>query len=289
MYAIGRIPGSFFRREGRPTTEATLAARLTDRPLRPRFPKGMRNEVQVISTILSVDQVNQPDIMTIIGASAALSVSRIPFNGPVAATRIGYVDGQHVVNPTYDELARGTLDLTVAGSRDAIIMIEAGAKEVSEEVLLEALRLGQENNVRIVELQEKMVAGMDVRKADVETYPPIDEQLQAAVDAFATDRIAALVDRGEGRGERAAAIKEAEQATVEELSGGYDAKQVAKAFDGTLKKTVRAKILYEDKRPDGRALTEVRPLSTQVGVLPQTLPIDVLPLEASASETTRMA
>ena len=270
MYAIGRIPGSFFRREGRPTTEATLAARLTDRPLRPRFPKGMRNEVQVISTILSVDQVNQPDIMTIIGASAALSVSRIPFNGPVAATRVGYVDGQHVINPTWEELARGTLDLTVAGSRDAVIMIEAGAKEVSEEVLLEALRLGQENNVRIVEMQEKMVASMDVKKADVETYPPIDEALQAAVDDFAKERIAALVDRGEGRGERAAAIKEAEHATVEQLKGDYDAKAVAKAFDGTLKKTVREKILYEDKRPDGRKLTEVRPLSTQVGVLPRT-------------------
>ena len=270
MYAIGRIPGSFFRREGRPTTEATLAARLTDRPLRPRFPKGMRNEVQVISTILSVDQVNQPDIMTIIGASAALSVSRIPFNGPVAATRVGYVDGQHVINPTWEELARGTLDLTVAGSRDAVIMIEAGAKEVSEEVLLEALRLGQENNVRIVEMQEKMVASMDVQKADVETYPPIDEALQAAVDDFAKERIAALVDRGEGRGERAAAIKEAEHATVEQLKADYDAKAVAKAFDGTLKKTVREKILYEDKRPDGRKLTEVRPLSTQVGVLPRT-------------------
>ncbi len=270
MYAIGRIPGSFFRREGRPTTEATLAARLTDRPLRPRFPKGMRNEVQVISTILSVDQVNQPDIMTIIGASAALSVSRIPFNGPVAATRMGYVDGRHVVNPTWEELAKGTLDLTIAGSRDAVIMIEAGAKEVSEEVLLEALRLGQENNVRIVEMQEKMVAGMNVTKADVETYPPIEEQLQTAVDEFAKDRIAALVDRGEGRGDRAAAIKEAEHATVEQLSADYDAKQVAKAFDGTLKKTVRAKILYEDKRPDGRKLTEVRPLSTQVGVLPRT-------------------
>ena len=270
MYAIGRIPGSFFRREGRPTTEATLAARLTDRPLRPRFPKGMRNEVQVISTILSVDQVNQPDIMTIIGASAALSISRIPFNGPVAATRVGYVDGQHVINPTWEELARGTLDLTVAGSRDAVIMIEAGAKEVSEEVLLEALLLGQENNVRIVEMQEKMVASMDVKKADVETYPPIDEALQAAVDDFAKERIAALVDRGEGRGERATAIKEAEHATVEQLKADYDAKAVAKAFDGTLKKTVREKILYEDKRPDGRKLTEVRPLSTQVGVLPRT-------------------
>ncbi|MCH7655824.1 MAG: polyribonucleotide nucleotidyltransferase [Chloroflexi bacterium] len=270
MYAVGRIPGSFFRREGRPSTEATLAARLTDRPLRPRFPKGMRNEVQVISTILSVDQVNQPDIMTIIGASAALSVSKIPFDGPVAATRIGYLDGKYIVNPTYDELERGTLDLTVAGSRDAIIMIEAGAKEVSEEVLLEALRIGQESNVRIVEMQDKMVASMGVKKADVETYPPIDEGLQAAVDEFAKDRIAGLVDRGEGRGESAVAIKDIEHEAVAKFSGDHDAKQVSKAFDAILKKTVRAKILYEDKRPDGRKLTEVRQLSTQVGVLPRT-------------------
>ena len=148
LYAVGRIPGSFFRREGRPTTEATLAARLTDRPLRPRFPKGMRNEVQVISTILSADHVNQPDILTIIGASAALSVSQIPFDGPVGATRMGYIDEAFVVNPTFEELSRSKLDLSIAGSRDAIIMIEAGANEVTEEIVLEALRLGQENNVR---------------------------------------------------------------------------------------------------------------------------------------------
>ena len=142
LYAVGRIPGSFFRREGRPTTEATLAARLADRPLRPRFPKGMRNEVQIITTILSADHENQPDILGIIGASVALSVSQIPFNGPVAATRMGYVDGELVVNPTFEQLAAGKLDLTIAGSRDAVIMIEAGAKEVSEEIVLEALRIG---------------------------------------------------------------------------------------------------------------------------------------------------
>jgi polyribonucleotide nucleotidyltransferase len=270
LYAVGRIPGSFFRREGRPTTEATLAARLTDRPLRPRFPKGMRNEVQVISTILSVDHVNQPDIMTIIGASAALSISQIPFNGPVAATRMGYIDGKHVVNPTFDELTTSELDLTIAGSRDAIIMIEAGAKEVDEEVVLEALRIGQETNVKIIELQDKLIAEVGKAKVEVKTAEPIDEGLAGKVETIAKAALEAVVDRGEGRGERNPAIKEVETKAISELGEEYGAGVVSKAFDDVLKKVIRSKILYEKKRPDGRSLTEVRPLTSTVGLLPRT-------------------
>ena len=270
LYAVGRIPGSFFRREGRPTTEATLAARLTDRPLRPRFPKGMRNEVQIISTILSADQVNQPDIMTIIGASAALSVSAIPFDGPVSATRMGYIDGEFIINPTFEQIAEGSLDLTIAGSRDAIIMIEAGAKEVTEEVVLEAVRLGQENNFRVIELQEKLVAAAGLPKVEVVTAEALDPELLKKVEEIAHDRIAAVIDRGEGRGERSSAVKEIESAAVGALGEEYGAGKVAKAFDDTLKHVVRAKVINEGKRPDGRGLTEVRPLSTQVGILPRT-------------------
>jgi polyribonucleotide nucleotidyltransferase len=270
LYAVGRIPGSFFRREGRPTTEATLAARLTDRPLRPRFPKGMRNEVQVISTILSVDHVNQPDIMTIIGASAALSVSHIPFNGPVAATRMGYVDGQHIVNPTFEDLTRSRLDLTIAGSRDAIIMIEAGAKEVSEDVVLEALRIGQENNVKIVEFQDKIVAELGQPKVEVMVDHGTDPDLLSKVEAITKSAIEGVVDRGEGRGEKNADLKAVEAKAIDEFGEEYGEKVVAKAYDDVLKKTVRAKIINESKRPDGRALTEVRPLSSEVGLLPRT-------------------
>jgi len=270
LYAVGRIPGSFFRREGRPTTEATLSARLTDRPLRPRFPKGMRNEVQIISTILSVDHVNQPDIMTIIGASAALSVSHIPFDGPIAATRMGYVDGQHVVNPTWEELSRSKLDLSIAGSRDAVIMIEAGAKEVSEEVVLEALRIGQETNVKVIEMQDRIVAEVLPVKAEVKVAEPIDEALMSKVSGMSKATIESIIDRGEGRGERNTGVKDAEAKAVAELGEEWGAGLVAKAFDDVLKKTVRAKVINEGKRPDGRALTEVRALSSEVGVLPRT-------------------
>ena len=270
LYAVGRIPGSFFRREGRPTTEATLAARLTDRPLRPRFPKGMRNEVQVISTILSADHVNQPDILTIIGASAALSVSQIPFDGPVGATRMGYIDEAFVVNPTFEELSRSKLDLSIAGSRDAIIMIEAGANEVTEEIVLEALRLGQENNVRLIEMQDRIVAEVGLPKVEVKSAQGADPGLMAKVEAIAKAPLESVVDRGEGRGERNPAIKDVETEAVATLGEEYGASAVAKAFDDVLKKVIRSKILYERKRPDGRALTEVRPLSSQVGLLPRT-------------------
>ena len=270
LYAVGRIPGSFFRREGRPTTEATLAARLTDRPLRPRFPKGMRNEVQIITTVLSADHVNQPDILGIIGASAALSVSQIPFNGPVAATRMGYVDGELVVNPTYEQLAEGKLDLTIAGSRDAVIMIEAGAKEVSEEIVLEALRIGQENNVKVIDLQDKIVAEAGKAKVDVVVAEQADPELVSSIERIAKSAIESIIDRGEGRGERNEGIKQAEREAIEQLSEQYDAKTVAKVFDDVLKKAVRAKVIKEGKRPDGRALTEVRPLSSEVGLLPRT-------------------
>jgi polyribonucleotide nucleotidyltransferase len=270
LYAVGRIPGSFFRREGRPTTEATLAARLTDRPLRPRFPKGMRNEVQVISTILSVDQVNQPDIMTIIGASAALSISQIPFNGPVAATRIGYVDGELVINPTFEELQTSKLDLTIAGSRDAIIMIEAGAKEVDESVVLEALELGQQTNVKIIDVQEKLVAEVGKPKVEVRTAEATDADLLTKVEAIAKAGLESVIDNGQGRGERNAETKAVEEQVVAELGEEWGSGVVAKAFDDVLKKIVRSKILYEKKRPDGRRLDEVRELSSQVGLLPRT-------------------
>ena len=230
----------------------------------------MRNEVQIITTVLSADHVNQPDILGIIGASAALSVSHIPFNGPVAATRMGYVDGELVVNPTFEQLAEGKLDLTIAGSRDAVIMIEAGAKEVSEEIVLEALRIGQENNVKVIDLQDEIVAEVGKAKVDVVLAEQADPELVSSIERIAKSAIESIIDRGEGRGERNEGIKQAERDAIEQLSEQYDAKTVAKVFDDVLKKTVRAKVIKEGKRPDGRALTEVRPLSSEVGLLPRT-------------------
>jgi len=271
LYAAGRIPGSFFRREGRPTTDAILAARITDRTIRPRFSKSVRNEMQVIATVLSADMENQPDILAIIGASAALSMSQIPFDGPIAGTRMGRVDGKLVINPTYSDLARSDLDLTVSGSRDAMIMVEAGAKEVSEDVILEALAMGQENNVRLIELQDRLVAEMGKPKQTVEVpTPEPDDGLEARVTELAKAKLEAVIDRGEGRGERSPGMKAVEEEVAAALADDFDAKRVAKTYGAVVKKTVRAKVITEGKRPDGRGLEEVRSLSSAVGLIPRT-------------------
>ena len=153
-YAIGQIPGSFFRREGRPTTQAILTDRLIDRPIRPLFPKGFRNEVQVIATTLSSDRETPFDILALNGVSAALSISDIPFNGPIAATRMGYIDGEFIINPTYEQIAESALDIVVAGSRDGVSMMEAGANEVDEDTVFEAIRIAHETNLEVISLQE---------------------------------------------------------------------------------------------------------------------------------------
>ncbi len=272
LYAAGRIPGSFFRREGRPTTEAVLAGRLTDRTIRPRFPKGLRNDIQVIATVLSVDMENPPEVLSIIGASAALSVSHVPFDGPIAGTRVGRVNGEFVVNPTYEQLDKSDLDLTISGSRDAMLMVEAGAKEVDEEAILEALRVGQEANLKIVELQDRIVA--DIGKPKAEGWVPApasaDAALRDRMDELAKAKVEAVIDRGEARGERSGALKALEEETAAALASSHDGAKVAKAFDDLVKGVVRAKILDEGKRPDGRKLTEVRPLSSAVGLIPRT-------------------
>ena len=272
LYAAGRIPGSFFRREGRPTTEAVLAGRLTDRTIRPRFPKGLRNDIQVIATVLSVDMENPPEVLSIIGASAALSVSHVPFDGPIAGTRVGRVNGEFVVNPTYEQLDKSDLDLTISGSRDAMLMVEAGANEVDEEAILEALRVGQETNLKIVELQDRIVA--DIGKPKTEGWVPApasaDAALRERVEELAKAKVEAVIDQGEARGERSGALKSLEEETATALTSSYDGGKVAKAFDDLVKKVVRAKILDEGKRPDGRKLTEVRPLSSAVGLIPRT-------------------
>ena len=189
LYAAGKIPGSFFKREGRSTETGTLAARLSDRPLRPLFPKGFHNEVQVIVTVLSADQENDADILGVIGASCALSISEVPFEGPVGATRVGYVDGDLVINPTFSQIEQSDLDLVVAGTKNAIAMVEAGASEVSEEIIIQAVKKAQETNEEIIQLQEEIIKVAAKKKMDLPVESPMDPQLIAKL----TDLVLSLI------------------------------------------------------------------------------------------------
>src|SRR5437763_6211651 len=187
MYAAGKIPDGFIKREGRASEHAILACRLADRPLRPLFPKGYRNDVQIVITVLSADQENDSDIMGIVGASAALSISDIPFAGPVGAVRVGYIDDQLVINPLESQLSQTRLDLAIAGTTDAVMMVEAGAKELPEDVMLEAVRLGQETLQDIVKMQEKLMQAVNIAKRPFST-PPVDEALRNKVTEFVHPR-----------------------------------------------------------------------------------------------------
>ncbi len=268
LYAAGKIPGSFFRREGRPTTEAVLAARLTDRPLRPLFPKGMRNDVQVVVTVLSADQENDPDVLGTVGASTALSISDIPFAGPVSAARVGYVNGEYVVNPTYAQLKESQLDLVVSSTRDAVMMVEAGASGVAEEVVLGAIRAGHETNLEIIALQDEIVAEVGKPKKAV-IIPQIGEEVRRDIAKYVEgklDEIIAAVNKEE----RERSIGERRDELLERFGETYAADQILSAFDEKLKQEIRNNILEKGVRADGRSLTEIRPLSAEVGILPRT-------------------
>src|SRR5436305_144588 len=190
MYAAGKIPGGFIKREGRASEHAILACRLADRPLRPLFPKGFRNDIQIVITVLSVDQENDPDILGIVGASAALSVSDIPFSGPVGAVRVGYIDGQLVVNPFESQMEQSRLDLAIAGTADAVMMVEAGAKELPENLMLEAVRFGQEALQDIIKMQDKLTQAVNKVKRPFEA-PVADEALKSKVAEFVRPRFEA--------------------------------------------------------------------------------------------------
>ncbi|HET8944437.1 MAG TPA: polyribonucleotide nucleotidyltransferase, partial [Dehalococcoidia bacterium] len=267
MYAAGKIPGGFFKREGRPSSAGILTARLTDRPLRPLFPKGMRNDVQIIITTLSADQENDPDIFSIIGASAALSISDIPFAGPVSGTRIGYIDDQFVVNPTYAQLDDSKLDIVVAGTKDAIAMVEAGANQVSEEILVQALKLAQEVNAEIIALQEEMVARIGKPKSPV-ISTVLPEEVKNEVIEFANSRDWDLI--AAAKDERADLMRSAEREVLEHFADKHEKAHLKAALDEHMKALVRGKILNEGVRPDGRHATEIRPISTEVGLMPRT-------------------
>ncbi|MFO7682251.1 MAG: polyribonucleotide nucleotidyltransferase [Chloroflexota bacterium] len=271
MYAAGRIPGGFFRREGKPTTEAVLTSRLTDRPLRPLFQDGMRNEVQIIVTTLSSDGVHYLDVMSINAASAALMISNVPWDGPVGAVRVGYVNGQLIANPTIQEMEGSQLDLRLAGTRDAIIMVEAGANEVTEELLVEALAFGHAALQPLIDVQEEMRAAVGKEKTEV-VLDHVDPELETAVKARIGDRLRQiLVDTTDRqlRNETVDVLRDEVVNSFLAEDEAADAKAIREIFAKELKTAIRTRILYDGIRPDGRDYTTIRELSSEVGLSPR--------------------
>ena len=271
FYSVGRIPGSFFRREiGRPTEKETLTCRITDRPLRPLFADGWMTETQVIATVLSADQQNDPDILALTGASAALTISDIPFQGLVAGVRVGYIDGQYVINPTKDQLEVSAMEIVVAGTRDAVVMVEGGADSLSEEVIMEGIFFGHQQLQILLDLQEELQSALGKTKRQVEK-PEIDEALAKKVEEVAAAGMAEVVTTVD-KMERGRVYDELKARVVAELENEKEdcAGEVKDLLSDLKKKTMRNKIVAEKSRIDGRAFNEVRPISCEVGCLPRT-------------------
>ena len=270
QYSVGKIPGGFIKREGRPTEKATLTCRLIDRPLRPLFPKGMRNDVQVVATILSVDKEIPPEIPAMIGSSIALAISDIPWGGPTGSVVVGRINGQYVINPCASLEEQSEMHVTVSGTRDAVLMVEAGAKEVSEEVMLDAIMFAHEEIKKIIAFQDQIIAEIGKEKAVVPLVTTGDD-VKAAVREFALEKcqwVFDTFDRQE-RQSREAQVKEETLAHFAEEFAGRES-EIADALYYLNKEVMRKKILEQGIRPDGRKVTEVRPIWCEVGVLPRT-------------------
>jgi len=268
LYAAGKIPGGFIRREGRPSQEAILACRLTDRPLRPLLPKGWRKDIQLVTTVLSADQENDPNILSVIGSSAALTASEIPFEGPVSAVHVGYIDGKLVLNPTLAELETSLLNLIVVSTHEAIVMVEAGAQEVSEDIVIEAIRLGHEANQEILKLQDQLRQACG--KPKLET--PVREanpELRAAVSSITDEKLASILGQPE-KSQREQELNDLQKELVESLSESFPEGDIPSVFQDMVKAEVRGNVLSKAQRIDGRSLTDVRPISCEVGLLPRT-------------------
>ncbi len=272
MYAAGKIPGGFIKREGRPSENAILTSRLIDRPIRPLFPEGYRNEVQVIATVLSVDTDCSPDIVAMIGSSVALSISDIPFQGPTASVHIGMIDGNLLINPTSDQREYSELDLVVSGTKDAVMMIEAGANEVTEEQMLEAILFAHEEIKNIVSFIEEIVKEVGKEKQEVILFE-VDKDLDSEIREYATNKIANAIRTVE-KLERTEKVELAKRETIEYFIERYeedlDLKQVGSILDAIMKEETRHLILHEKVRPDDRKHDEIRPISCEVSLLPKT-------------------
>ncbi len=269
LYSVGRIPGSWNRREGRPAEKAILTSRLIDRPLRPLFPKGMRHDVAVAATVMSVEQDNIPDIPAMIGASAALAISCIPWAGPIGAVNIGYVDGEYIVNPTVAQREVSLMNLTVAGTNEAVLMVEAGAKEVSEEVMLGAILFAHEEIKKIVAFINGIVAEIGVEKKEFPLQLPA-EDVKAAVREFAYDKVEWMFETFE-RSERNAREEQVKAEVAEHFAEQFEGREVevGDALYAIQKEVMRRHIIDAGVRPDGRKLTEVRPIWCETSVLPR--------------------
>ena len=269
-YAAGRIPGGFFKREGRPSDRETLISRFIDRPLRPLFQKGFQNEIQIIATVLSADQDNDPSTLGMIGASCALSLSDIPFDGPIAGAKVGRIDGEFVLNPTHEELEMSDIDLFVAGSEDAIIMVEGSAKEAREDEILEAILFGHQSLKPVIDLQKEMKAAFGVSPRAFELQKP-EEGIYEKVEAVASEKLRDIFHITE-KGTRRERLEEILQLLYEELGAEEESSQrmIKIAFEEVYRKLIRKLILEQRQRIDGRGLSQIRPISCEVGILPRT-------------------
>ncbi len=270
MYAVGKIPGGFIKREGRPTEKAVLTSRLIDRPLRPLFPKGFYNDVQVIATVMSVEQDVQPDVLAMIGSSIALSISEAPFMGPTGAVSVGYVDGEYIINPNSLQRELSRMQLTVAGTRDAVMMVEAGAQEVTEAEMLRAILLAHEEIKRIVDFIDEIAKEIGKPKCEVEVYKP-DEILTERVRDYAFKNMQWALDTFD-RKEREARSQQVKDDTIAQFAEEFpdSAKDIDNILYGFTKEIVREKIINKGIRPDGRTYEQIRPIWCEVGMLPRT-------------------
>lgn len=269
QYSVGKIPGGFIKREGRPTEKATLTCRIIDRPLRPLFPKGMRNDVQVVATVLSVDKEIPPEIPAMIGSSIALAVSDIPWGGPTGSVVVGRINGEYVINPDASLEEQSDMHVTVSGTRDAVLMVEAGAKEVSEDVMLDAIMFAHEEIKKIIAFEDQIIAEIGKEKAVVPLVTTGDD-VKAAVREFAYDKCVWVFDTfdRQERQQREAQVKEETLAHFAETFEGHES-EISDALYYLNKEVMRKKILEQGIRPDGRKVTEVRPIWCEVGVLPR--------------------
>ena len=279
LYSVGKIPGGFIKREGRPSEAATLAARMIDRPMRPLFPEGFKNEVQVISTVLSVDQDCSPELTAMLASSLAVSISKIPFNGPIAGVKVGRVDGKFVINPTPEQLERSELDLTVAGTKDAINMVESSAKQVPEDIMLEALMFGHKAVKELIKFEEKIIKEIGEEKMEYETLTP-DEEMIERVKSLATKKMDKAL-RIKDKLKKYAAIDEVKEEVIdiytkenEDVLKEQELKELLAKVNMVLSdieyQLFRSIVVKEKKRADGRKMDEIRPLSTGIDLLPRT-------------------
>ena len=270
MYAAGKIPGGFIKREGRPSEKAILTSRLIDRPIRPLFPKGFYNDVQVVATAMSVERDVTPDVLAMNGASIALSISEAPFAGPIGAVSVGYVDGQYVINPDFEQRSRSRLHLTVAGTADAVMMVEAGANEISEQEMLDAILFGHEYIKQIVEWIKTIQAEVGKEKIGPAIHTP-DEELKAKVVEFARAKVEWQLDTFD-RKEREVRTEQVKAETIAHFAEEYpdSAADIDAVLYNLMKEILRDKIINKGIRPDGRTHTQIRPIWSEVGILPRT-------------------